>query len=154
MSFKALGKAFGKNIKNLRLTTSLLLFVLLIVFGLSVKTMRRVQGQTTVSTVSAASFSAALTPDGIASAFGSNLATQFLVATGQTLPTNLGGTTVQVNGQLAPLFFVSPNQVNYLIPNNTPIGNQTVVVTSGNGAVSNGIVSVNNVAPAIFTANA
>lgn len=154
MSFKALGKAFGKSIENLRLTTSLLLFVLLIVFGLSVKTMRRVQGQTTVSTVSAASFSAALTPDGIASAFGSNLATQFLVATGQTLPTNLGGTTVQVNGQLAPLFFVSPNQVNYLIPNNTPIGNQTVVVTSGNGAVSNGIVSVNNVAPAIFTANA
>lgn len=147
-------KTFCRKIGNLRLTTSLLLLILLVVYGMSVKTMRRVQGQTTVSAVSAASFLPALAPDGIASAFGSNLATQTLLATpNQPLPTNLGGTTVRINGQLSQLFFVSPFQINFLIPSNTPTGNQTITVTSGNGTVSTGIVSVNNVAPAIFTAN-
>ncbi len=147
-------KTFSRFIKTPRLTAFLLLMTLLIGVALNVKTIRRVQGQATVATVSAASFASTLTPDGIASAFGSNLATQFLVATSQPLPTNLGGTTVRVNGQLASLFFVSPNQVNYLIPANTPAGAQPVVVTSGNGAVSTGTVNVTNVAPAIFTANA
>src|SRR5262249_48426713 len=61
--------------------------------------------------------------------------------------------TVQVNGALAPLFYVSPGQVNYLIPPGVPPGVASVVVTSGDGAVSTGSVQVAPVAPALFTAN-
>ncbi|MBL8167827.1 MAG: hypothetical protein JNJ50_06725 [Acidobacteria bacterium] len=115
--------------------------------------LRVVRGQNTVTTVSAASYGTTLTPNGIASAFGSNLATTTLVATSQPLPTSLGGTTVRVNGQLAPLFFVSPFQINFMIPSNTPTGTQAVVITAGNGVTSNGTVQVSAAAPAIFTAN-
>src|SRR5262245_64539301 len=61
-----------------------------------------------VTTVSAASYAPVVSPDSIAAAFGSRLATQTASATGQPLPTNLAGTTVRVNGPLAPLVFVSP----------------------------------------------
>jgi uncharacterized protein (TIGR03437 family) len=122
--------------------------------ALSVQALRRVQGQTTVTTVSAASYMTTLSPNGIASAYGTKLATQTLAAAGLPLPTSLGGTTVRVNGQLSPLFFVSPNQINFLIPDNTPIGSQSVTITSSDGTVSTGTVQLSNTAPAIFTANA
>ena len=110
--------------------------------------------QTPVVTVSAASYeAAAIAPDSIVAAFGTQLATQTVVATALPLPTELGGTTVEVNGRRAGLFFVSPFQVNYLVPAETEIGNTTVVVRSGNGTISNGTLQVRDVAPAIFTAN-
>ncbi|HNG32164.1 MAG TPA: BACON domain-containing carbohydrate-binding protein [Blastocatellia bacterium] len=112
----------------------------------------RGQGST-ISTVSAASYASALAPEAIAAGFGSKLAVNTVVATSQPLPTTLGGTTVRVNGVPAPLFFVSPNQINYLIPANTAPGNQPVMVTAGDGSVSTGTVQVGNVAPALFTAD-
>src|SRR5262249_53124174 len=72
----------------------------------------------TVTSVSAASFSATkLTSEGIAAAFGTGLATTTQVATSLPLPTALAGTTVTVKDsagseRLAPLFFVSPGQIN------------------------------------------
>lgn len=110
--------------------------------------------QTAVATVSAASFTSVLTPDSIAAAFGANLATRVEVATVQPLPTKLADTTLKVNGQLAPLFFVSPGQINFLIPPGTPSGIATVVVTSGDGTISTGTAQIAPVAPALFTANA
>lgn len=107
-----------------------------------------------VATVSAASFLPPLAPEAIASAFGQKLATRIEIANGLPLPTSLAGTTVRVNGTLAQLFFVSPAQINYLIPMETPAGNQPVIVTSGDGTVSTGTVLVGKVAPGIFTANA
>ncbi|MFN7947679.1 MAG: hypothetical protein U0Z53_20180 [Blastocatellia bacterium] len=105
-------------------------------------------------TVSAASYEgAAIAPDSIVAAFGTQLATQTSVATALPLPTELGGTTVEVNGRRAGLFFVSPFQVNYLVPAETETGNANVVVRSGNGTISNGTLQVRDVAPAIFTAN-
>src|SRR6266536_2928448 len=72
--------------------------------------------------VSAASFSAgAASPESIVSAFGSNLAASTASAGGVGLPTSLAGTTVSVTdsagvARLARLYFVSPGQINYLIP--------------------------------------
>ncbi len=110
--------------------------------------------QTPVVTVSAASYeTTAIAPDSIVAAFGAQLATQTVVATALPLPTELGGTTVEVNGRRAGLFFVSPFQVNYLVPAETEVGNATVVVRSGDGTVSNGALQVRDVSPAIFTAN-
>ncbi|MCI0388177.1 MAG: Ig-like domain-containing protein [Acidobacteria bacterium] len=110
-------------------------------------------GGGSVTTVSAASYAPVVSPDSIVAAFGSGLATQTAQATAKPLPTNLAGTTVRVNGALAPLFFVSPGQVNYLTPPGIPPGVASVVVTSGDGVVSTGSVQIAPVAPALFTAN-
>src|SRR5262245_39794014 len=110
-------------------------------------------GDGSVTTVSAASYAPVVSSDSIAAAFGSRLATQAAQATAQPLPTNLAGTTVRVNGALAPLFYVSPGQVNYLTPPGIPPGMASVVITSGDGAVSTGSVQIAPVAPALFTAN-
>ena len=105
---------------------------------------------TPVTTVSAASFeSVAVASESIVSAFGTQLATQTLVGAdtdpstpGVQLPTQLAGTTVEVNGRRAGLFFVSTGQVNYLVPAATETGAATVVVKSGDGTVSTGTVQV------------
>jgi uncharacterized protein (TIGR03437 family) len=119
-----------------------------------------IQNSVSVSSVSAASFvglPAAIAPNSIVAAFGTQLATGTQSASAQPLPTTLLNTSVTVNGTLAPLFFVSPNQVNYLVPPNAAEGDAQVVVTStaGNGdqIVSRGQIRIASVAPAIFTAN-
>jgi uncharacterized protein (TIGR03437 family) len=125
----------------------------------------RVRSFTTSSTLSAtstvaASYStAALAPDSIAAVFGDPLATGVAAASSVPLPTSLSGTTVKVRDSAgterdAGLFFVSQQQVNYHIPPETVTGTATVTVTSGSGAVSSGNITVANVAPGIFTANA
>lgn len=112
-----------------------------------------------VSSISAASFSGTeLAADSIVAAFGSELATQTLAAPGLPLPTTLAGTTVRVRDsagmeRLAPLFFVSPGQVNYLMPTGAAPGAATVTITSGNGKLSLGAVQIATVAPGLFTAN-
>ena len=115
--------------------------------------------QTSVVTVSAASFeTAALAPGAIAAAFGVSLATRVEAATSQPLPTTLAGTTVRIRDSAgverqAQLFFVAPNQVNCLIPPETATGAGVITVRSGDGTVSTGALEIKSTAPAIFTAN-
>jgi len=111
------------------------------------------------ATVSAASYTVDLASDVIASGFGSGLATATQVATATPLPTLLAGTTVKVRDSAgterdAPLFFVSPTQINYLIPTGTPNGVATISVNSGDGVVSVATARVSSVAPGLFTADA
>jgi uncharacterized protein (TIGR03437 family) len=115
-----------------------------------------------VATVSAASFEATpVAPESIVASFGLNLATRTALAAGDAdpntpgiqLPTELAGTTVEVNGRRAGLFFVSANQINYLIPDSAPDGTVTISVRSGDGTVSTGTVQIATVAPGIFSAN-
>jgi uncharacterized protein (TIGR03437 family) len=112
-----------------------------------------------VTTVSAASYEeTAIAPGAIVSAFGTLLSTGIRAASGLPLPTSLEGTTVKVRDKggaerLAPLFFVSPNQINYLIPLGTAVGAANVIVQSGDGTISNGSIEVKAVAPALFSAN-
>jgi uncharacterized protein (TIGR03437 family) len=75
------------------------------------------------------------------------------------LPTTLGGTRIVVRDsagveRYSPLFFTSPGQINYLIPSGTAIGTAGMAITSGAGEVSIGTVDVQQVAPALFSANA
>ncbi|MGE0127765.1 MAG: choice-of-anchor D domain-containing protein [Blastocatellales bacterium] len=113
-----------------------------------------------VATVSAASFSGqTLAAESIVAAFGVNLATGVVVSNTLPLPTSLAGTTVRVRDsagaeRLAPLFFVAPQQINYLIPPGTATGAATITVTSGDGSLSIGAVNIAAVAPGLFTANA
>lgn len=108
-----------------------------------------------LTTVSAASFAADhLAPEAIVSAFGAHLATATLAATTTPLPTTLGGTSVRVNGVLAPLFFVAPTQVNFLVPADTLTGSAVVEILSSDNALARGPVTLAAVAPSLFTANA
>jgi uncharacterized protein (TIGR03437 family) len=72
-------------------------------------------------------------------------------ATGTTLPTNISGTQVLVNGTPTGLFYVSPTQINFLMPESA-IGTTNVVVNGSNGERTEGaVLTAPN--PAIFTAN-
>lgn len=113
-----------------------------------------------LTSVSAASYSSlALAPDSIVAAFGTSLASSTEIATGQPLPTRLAGTEVRViDGnqveRLAPLFFVSPDQVNYLMPAGTASGAVTVRLNSGDVSSAEGPANIAAVAPGLFSANA
>lgn len=113
-----------------------------------------------LSNVSAASFeSDELAPEQIVSAFGANLAVGIEAASTIPLPTRLADTTVIIadnsgNERPAPLFFVSPNQINYLIPQDAVEGMATVTVTNNAQSVSIGSINITRVSPGLFTANA
>lgn len=66
--------------------------------------------------VNAASYAQPVTPRSIVSIFGSNLAPVTQSAGTIPLPTEIAGTSVTWNGIKAPLFFVSPGQINLQVP--------------------------------------
>ena len=115
---------------------------------------------TSVSTVSAASFATgSLAGEGIVALFGTGLASGAASASAQPLPTTLGGVQVQVRDAAgttrnAPLFFVSPTQINFQLPSGTSAGAATIIVMLNNATVGQGTAAVETVAPGLFTANA
>ncbi|MFN0088328.1 MAG: hypothetical protein ACKVX9_23255 [Blastocatellia bacterium] len=113
-----------------------------------------------VVAVSAASFlGVEMASESIGAAFGDRLATGIQIASGMPLPNSLLGTTVKIRDsanteRTAPLFFVAPTQINLQVPAGTVSGPATLLVTSGDGAISTGIVDIATVSPGLFTANA
>ncbi len=109
--------------------------------------------------VSAASFTAgSFAPDSIIACFGTNMATGTEASSTVPLPTTLAGTRMLVRDSAgvareAPLFFVSPTQINYLLPTGTASGTATVTITASNGALSGGQIEVTQTAPGLFSAN-
>ncbi|HMV82453.1 MAG TPA: hypothetical protein PLD20_19525 [Blastocatellia bacterium] len=107
-------------------------------------------------TVSAASYSfSAIAGKSIVSAFGSNLAASMAIAVTNPLPVLLAGASVTVQDfkgveRLAPLFYVSPSQINYEIPPGTAPGPALLKFTNGGQTVT-GSTIVGVSAPAIFT---
>ena len=112
-----------------------------------------------VASVSAASFApAALAPETITAAFGSGFAQNVTAATTVPLPTTLDGVQVIVRDAFtierpAPLFFVSPGQINYLVPQGLFPGTATVFVRRNGTDVAQGTITVESSAPALFAAN-
>jgi uncharacterized protein (TIGR03437 family) len=109
--------------------------------------------------VTAASFEPGpLAPGSIVAGFGSHIAVDTAVAATQPLPTLLVGTSIQVRdsagaSRQCPLFFVSPGQANFIIPDLTAPGLGIVTVTSGDGVISLGTVQVVPFAFSLFTAS-
>ncbi len=112
-----------------------------------------------VASVSAASFSgSSLAGASIVAAFGDNLASAVQVGSSSPLPVSLAGTSVTVRDsanveKLARLFFVSPGQINFLMPEGLATGAASILVTNGEGKLSAGTVNIAAVAPALFAAN-
>ena len=111
--------------------------------------MARYYGVSTGFTVqSAAAPSSSIAPDSIASIFGTNLATQTQQAGAPPLPTTLGGVTLNVQGTPAALTYVSPGQINFIVPAGLAAG--TATIATGSQA---GTATIQSVAPTLFSMN-
>jgi uncharacterized protein (TIGR03437 family) len=129
--------------------------------GLADQTVSRV-----IAASSAASFQQTLSPAGITALFGKNLTSGATAAAATLpLPTSLAGTEVLVNGVPAGLFFASPDQINFQVPNSTaattdnqfarniPSGAAFVEVISNGQLIRAGVFQIAPAVPAFFTLN-
>jgi uncharacterized protein (TIGR03437 family) len=100
-------------------------------------------------------FVASVAPGTIVSIFGSHLADGTATAADTPLPSNLLGTSVTFNGVPAPLFFVSPEQINAQVPFEVPVGEGTVAVQVQKGPLTSNYQSVPYAesSPGVFTHN-
>ncbi len=106
---------------------------------------------------SAAAPIGAVAPGSLASLYAQDLAAAPAQATTLPLPTTLGGVTLTVTDSAgvrrsAPLLYVSPGQINFLLPDGVAPGTATVV-TAGSGAQQVFTAAVQPVAPALFSMN-
>ncbi|MGE0887276.1 MAG: hypothetical protein AB7P14_27465 [Blastocatellales bacterium] len=100
----------------------------------------------------AASFDATQVARGsIVAAFGTQLANSTLSTPSANLPFQLGGVTVTVNGLAGRLIFVSPEQVNFVVPVQIAIGDTVDFTINNNGIQSAGKAKIVDVAPGVFS---
>lgn len=116
-----------------------------------------------LAAVNAASYKTALAPGALVSAFGTVMATQ---ANGQ--PDSqyvIKGTHVDLvdgagKSTPCPLFYAGSvpgggyDQVNFHLPDTVAVGQATITITSGTGEISQSVVTLDQVAPAVFTTSA
>ncbi|MGH9629954.1 MAG: hypothetical protein ACRD7E_16675, partial [Bryobacteraceae bacterium] len=110
--------------------------------------------------VSAASFNGGpLAAESIVTALTGGLGKDTAQAQSTPLPTTLAGTSISVKDassitRKAPLFHVSPGQVNYQLPAGTSLGTATITITAENGRSSTRQAEITAVAPGVFALNA
>jgi uncharacterized protein (TIGR03437 family) len=116
-----------------------------------------VQTRSTVGSVgsalNSASYAATVAPNGSATLFGQNLSSTTASGSGNPLPTSLGGVTVTIGGSLAGLSYVSPGQINLVLPSGVAVGTATVNVFNNGNLVGTGTAAVQTVAPGLYAAN-
>ncbi|MGA2879583.1 MAG: protease pro-enzyme activation domain-containing protein [Bryobacteraceae bacterium] len=103
------------------------------------------------SVANGASFKSSFAPGSILSVFGSQLSPVTQSASSVPLPISTSGVAVLVNGIAAPLYYVSPTQLNVQIPYETTAGTSAVLSVNNNGQVTTQSFPVATVAPGIFT---
>ena len=110
-----------------------------------------------ITVVNGASFDSSqpMAPGSFGTVFGQNLCSQTTagdwIAPGQ-LPTSLGSCSVAVNGMAAMLQFVSPGQINFVVPQNLGPGMSTVIVNNGSQTLS-GTMMAGQAGPGTFATN-
>ena len=91
----------------------------------------------------------AVAPGSIASVYGSGLAPSIGIANSFPVPALLGGASVSVNGETAPLFYAGPNQVNLQIPFDAS-GAAAITLSAGTTQTGTTSIPVHPTAPGIF----
>ena len=94
-----------------------------------------------------------IAPGSVAHIRGSKLALKTEAANliGDELPFMVAGTTVTVNNQLARIFYVSPDEVVFVVPNGLANGPAQFIVTNSEGLSSMAEANISPTAPGIFT---
>jgi uncharacterized protein (TIGR03437 family) len=115
--------------------------------------------QESIIVQSAAAPMAVVAPDSLGSIYGANLASTVQQAVSLPLGMSLGGVTVTVQDSQgtsasAALLYVSPGQINFLMPSGLATGVATFTITDGSRAPLRAIAAVGQVAPAIFSVDA
>jgi uncharacterized protein (TIGR03437 family) len=104
--------------------------------------------------VNAAGYTTQLAGGDIAALFGTNLAPAIAIAGAIPLPTSLNGVSVLVDGIPAPLFYISPGQINFQMPWRLLAATQTTIAVTINGLTSNAeTISLIGAAPAVLAIN-
>ncbi|MBL8175808.1 MAG: hypothetical protein JNK48_14125 [Bryobacterales bacterium] len=114
--------------------------------------------QLSVQAVSSATLAGPVAPDSLATLFSGDVTALTEQPTGSALPATLGGIQVRVTdaggtARLAPLLYVSPRQINMVVPAGTREGNAAVAILAGNTTRAAGTMQITRVQPGIFTAN-
>ena len=113
-----------------------------------------------VEVESAAAPTGAVAPDSIASIFGSQesaaLATAAQPNTGSSLPDSLGGVTLTVTDSAgvarpAPLIYVSPVQINFVVPSGTAPGTAQFSIANGSAAPVTTTGLIQSLSPTLFS---
>ena len=108
---------------------------------------------TLIQNLSTASGYPRLAVGSFAAAYGTNLAAAPLTASGASFPTSLGGVTVSITDstgvtQEAPIQYVSPGQVNYIVPAGMAPGIATLTIGPSSGAAQ-----IDSVGPGLYSLN-
>jgi len=110
---------------------------------------------------SGADYKAVAASEMVAAGFSQDLSMTTEGATTFPLPTTLGGRSVVVSHTAlmgaeknAEIIFVSPEQINYVIPAGLPPGRAFVKVRDGDRLVRAGVIELNPIAPGLFTLTA
>jgi len=98
-----------------------------------------------------ASFQHVYSPGMILSVFGSELAPAIASASSVPLPVSTSGVAATVNNVAAPLYYVSPGQVNIQIPYQTAVNSLATVKINNNGLIASFQFNMVQTAPGIFT---
>lgn len=112
-----------------------------------------------MTSVSAASYERRLAPEMLAAAFGPELATLTEFASGEN-ETTLANRSILIKDargveKAANLIFVSPAQINYVLPAGLSEGTATLRLIGADGtAIKAEFSGLRNLAPGVFTANA
>jgi len=129
------------------------------VTGTAIAYRNLIVGGAQASTVSAASFALGdLAPDSMVTIFGNNLSTGTASAQSLPLPTTLSNTSATIadssgNEQPVLLIYVSPGQINAVLPSGLANGPAVITIFSQGTAVAQSNFTLYTVAPAIYTAN-
>ena len=94
-----------------------------------------------------------IAPGSVAHIRGSKLAlkTEAAKLNGDELPFAVAGTTISVNNQLASIFYVSPEEVVFVVPSGLANGPAQFFVTNAEGLSSMAEATISTTAPGLFT---
>ncbi len=102
--------------------------------------------------------SSVVAPDSLGEIFGTNLGNDTLTAPAGPFPAQMGGLTLILTdaaGTATPLllYYVSPTQINFMVPPTVAMGTGTLVITNGAARTATQNVTVSSISPGIFTVN-
>jgi uncharacterized protein (TIGR03437 family) len=97
-----------------------------------------------------ASYKAVYAPGMLMSIFGTQLSLTTGGVSALPLPVSMDNVSVTVNGVVAPLYYISPGQLNAQIPYAAPAGQTVAVVVSNNGQSASTTIQIAAAAPGIF----
>jgi uncharacterized protein (TIGR03437 family) len=100
-----------------------------------------------------ASFQQRYSPGMVLTVFGTSLSGSTNIASAVPLPVSMSGVEATINDEAAPLYYVSPTQLNIQIPYETPANSTATLKINNNGVVTTQTFTVGATSPAIFNQN-